>query len=123
MIDSVPRDDNSRLVYSTDSGGKCPTCGWPQRNCQCSTQHGGRARIPARITAKLRIEKSGRGGKTVTVIDGLPDNHAFLKELSQKLKRACGVGGTVAETGVELQGDVRDRVRAVLLQLGYTVKG
>jgi translation initiation factor 1 len=69
------------------------------------------------------MEKSGRGGKTVTVVYGLPDDAVFLKDLSQKLKRACGVGGTVADESVELQGDVRDRVRSLLRQLGYTVKG
>jgi translation initiation factor 1 len=120
---NVSRDNNSRLVYSTDTGGKCPTCGWPQKNCQCSKGREGSATIPNRITAKLRMEKSGRGGKTVTVVYGLPANYAFLKELSQKLKRACGVGGTVGDESVELQGDVRDRVRPVLQQLGYLVKG
>ena len=119
----MSRRDNSRLVYSTETAGKCPTCGWPQKNCQCSTRQRVTTPIPGRITAKLRVEKSGRGGKTVTVVYGLPENDAFLKELSQKLKRACGVGGTVADASVELQGDVRDRVRAVLQQLGYTVKG
>lgn len=117
------RNDNSRLVYSTDTGGTCPKCGWPQKNCQCSTRRADNARIPDRITAKLRIEKSGRGGKTVTVVYGLPENSAFLKDLSQKLKRACGVGGTVADASVELQGDVRDRARSVLQQFGYAVKG
>lgn len=119
----MSRNDNSRLVYSTDTAGKCPTCGWPQKNCQCSARRHGSAPIPDRIIAKLRVEKSGRGGKTVTVVFGLPDNDAFLKELSQKLKRACGVGGTAADASVELQGDVRARVRAVLEQLGYVVKG
>jgi translation initiation factor 1 len=42
------------------------------------------------------MEKKGRAGKSVTVVDGLPPNEAFLKELCQELKRACGVGGTVA---------------------------
>jgi translation initiation factor 1 len=119
----MSRNDNTRLVYSTDTAGKCPTCGWPQKNCQCSTRSGGQAPIPARVVAKLRIEKSGRGGKTVTVVYGLPDNDVFLKELSQKLKRACGVGGTVGDASVELQGDVRDRARVVLQQLGCAVKG
>jgi translation initiation factor 1 (eIF-1/SUI1) len=45
------------------------------------------------------------------------------KDLSQKLTPACGVGGTVADESIELQGNVRDRVRAVLQQLGCTVKG
>ena len=73
--------------------------------------------------AKLRIEKSGRSGKTVTVVDGLPRNGEFLKQLGQELKRACGTGGTVLETGVELQGDLRDRVREFLAKKGFVVKG
>jgi translation initiation factor 1 len=79
--------------------------------------------VPTRLVAKLRIEKAGRGGKTVTVVDGLPDNEAFLKELLQDLKRACGSGGAVREGGVELQGDLRERVRAYLAKKGHAVKG
>jgi translation initiation factor 1 len=69
------------------------------------------------------MEKKGRGGKTVTVVDGLPRNEAFLKELCQELKRACGTGGTVGDGAVELQGDLRERVRAVLQQKAIVVKG
>lgn len=69
------------------------------------------------------MEKKGRGGKTVTVVYGLPENDEFLKDLSQELKRACGTGGAVVEGGVELQGDLRERVRDVLSKRGYIVKG
>jgi translation initiation factor 1 len=69
------------------------------------------------------MEKKGRGGKTVTVIYDLPQNDQFLKELSQELKKACGTGGAVVEGGVELQGDVRERVRDMLAKRGYVVKG
>ena len=69
------------------------------------------------------MEKAGRGGKTVTVVSGLPKNAAFLKKLTQELKRACGTGGSVTEDGVELQGDLRDRVREFLLAKGIQVKG
>jgi translation initiation factor 1 len=69
------------------------------------------------------MEKKGRGGKTVTVVYDLPQNEQFLKELSQDLKKACGTGGTVAEGGVELQGDFRERVRDILTKRGYVVKG
>jgi translation initiation factor 1 len=79
--------------------------------------------LPSRITAKLRMEKKGRGGKTVTVVYDLPRNTAWLKELVAELKRACGTGGAVADNTIELQGDLRDRVRAWLQQRGYTVKG
>ncbi len=115
----------ARLVYSTDKGRVCPGCGWPVRDCKCSTRAAGDL-LPSRsgrIVAKLRIEKKGRGGKTVTVIAGLPRNTAFLRELCQELKRACGTGGAVTEDTIELQGDLRDRIREYLLQKEFVVKG
>ncbi len=114
--------DNARVVYSTGAGRLCPDCGEPRDACRCDTT-AATAAIPRRITAKLRMERSGRGGKTVTVIDGLPDNGAFLKGLCQELKRVCGTGGAVVSGGIELQGDLRDRVRPVLAAKGYLVKG
>jgi translation initiation factor 1 len=110
-------------VYSTATSGKCPTCGWPQRDCKCSRQFAQEAPVTGKVVAKLRIEKSGRGGKTVTVVYDLPQNAAFLKELATELKRVCGTGGTVADNTVEIQGDHRDRIRAVLKKKGWTVKG
>jgi translation initiation factor 1 len=116
--------DHVRTVYSTGTAGTCPVCGWPQRSCKCSAQNRtANQPLPARIVAKLRVEKKGRGGKTVTVVYDLPRNDAFLKELGARLKRECGTGGAVTETGIELQGDLRDRVRGILQGLGYTVKG
>ena len=114
---------NARLVYSTDTAGKCSVCGGPQRNCACRSRRAAKDALPARIVAKLRTEKKGRGGKTVTVVYGLPRNAEFLRELSQELKRACGTGGTAVDDGVELQGDRRERVRDVLTKRGYVVKG
>ena len=121
--EAVSLKNNARLVYSTETAGKCPVCGWPQRDCQCSGQRVASDAVPARIVAKLRTEKKGRGGKTVTVVYGLPQNSEFLRELSQELKRACGTGGAVVDGGVELQGDLRERVREVLQKRGYAVKG
>jgi translation initiation factor 1 len=69
------------------------------------------------------MEKKGRGGKAVTIVDGLPNNADFLRDLCQELKRACGTGGTVADDVVELQGDLRDRVREFLAKKGFVVKG
>lgn len=115
-------DRHARTVYSTDAGRICPGCGWPARDCKCSTASAEES-IPKRIVAKLRMEKSGRSGKTVTVVSGLPHNGEFLKTLSQELKRACGTGGAVLDDGVELQGDLRDRVRLFLQGKGFVVKG
>ncbi len=114
---------NSRLVYSTASGSRCPKCGWPERECRCARTSALDDPLPARIVAKLRVEKAGRSGKAVTVIYDLPRNPGFLKQLAAELKRSCGAGGTVAGDTVELQGDLRDRVRDLLRQKGFMVKG
>ena len=79
--------------------------------------------MPDRVVAKMRMEKKGRGGKIVTVIYGLPNNAEFLKNLCSDLKKACGCGGSTTDEGVELQGDLRDRVRASLENKGFVVKG
>src|SRR5665213_2310102 len=117
------------LVYSTDVGRVCPGCGWPARDCKCSTRAAADAPVPStlsgpgKIVAKLRMEKKGRGGKLVTVVFGLPQNTKFLGELCQELKRACGTGGAVSDDTIELQGDLRDRVRDYLLKKEFVVKG
>jgi translation initiation factor 1 len=111
-----------RLVYSSDKGRVCPGCGWPADNCTCS-RNAANAPVPERIVAKLRVEKAGRGGKTVTVVYDLPRNAGFLKTLCADLKRACGTGGTVADDTIELQGDHRDRARELLRKRSLIVKG
>ncbi len=112
-----------RIVYRTGVGRICPDCGWPVADCKCSRGRVGEEPVPERVVAKLRFERSGRGGKSVTVIDGLPDNTVFLTELAGALKKACGTGGTVRPGAVELSGDVRERVRPLLAARGWTVKG
>ena len=114
---------DGRIVYSTGIGKVCPGCGWPAKDCKCSSKRSVDESVPGRVVAKLRLEKKGRGGKTVTVVYDLPNNATFLKELAQDLKRACGTGGAVAENTVELQGDLRERVREFLAKKGFAVKG
>lgn len=110
-----------RPVYSTERGRLCPKCGWPERDCRCSTRFD--ETVPEKIVAKLRIEKGGRSGKTVTVVDGLPRNTEFLARLAAELKRACGAGGSAGDESIEIQGDQRERVRALLTGRGFAVKG
>ena len=111
----------SHPIYATGRGRLCSTCGWPIGDCRCSQRFD--EAVPDRIVAKLRLEKSGRGGKEVTVIDGLPRNEALLAELARELKRALGTGGAVRESTVEIQGDRREAVRAKLLAKGWGVMG
>ncbi len=108
-------------VYSTLHGKTCPRCGWPERDCRCSKRQ--EEAVPSRVVARLRIEKAGRRGKTMTVVYGLPRNAAFLRDLARDLKRLCGSGGTAGEDQVEIQGDHRDRIREALRDRGWTVKG
>ena len=65
-------------------------------------------------------DRSGRNGKVVTVIHGLPAKN--LDERASDLKRLCGAGGAVKEGAVEIQGDHRERIGDHLRGLGYTVK-
>ncbi|EQC52429.1 translation initiation factor [Bacteriovorax sp. DB6_IX] len=79
--------------------------------------------VPAQTTLKLRIEKKGRGGKSVTVIFELPENPDYFKKLAKKLKSHCGTGGSFKEGQIEIQGDQREKIRAFLIKEGFTIKG
>jgi translation initiation factor 1 len=68
------------------------------------------------------VEKRA-SGKSVTVVDCLPDNSDFLAALAKELKRSCGTGGSAADRSIELQGDQRERLRDLLSKKGWTVKG
>jgi len=71
----------------------------------------------------MRISKQGRGGKTVTVIEGFTREKRLMESLASGLKHHLGCGGTSRDGTIELQGDVRDRVRPLLTSQGYMVKG
>lgn len=116
---------DSELVYSTDPerNKKCPKCKKLMPECVCKTD----AAPSTGITAYLRIETQGRGGKAVTVIDRLPRNEGLLDRLSRLLKQKCGAGGTYGVREghgiVEIQGDNRERIKELLLKEGIKVKG
>jgi translation initiation factor 1 len=117
----VNRRDPVRLVYSTGAGRVCATCGWPSDDCRCSKKE--EEEIPSKVIAKLRIEKKGRSGKTVTVVDGLPKNEDFLEGLAKELKKQLGTGGAAGEGCIEIQGDHRDRLRILLPSKKILVRG
>jgi translation initiation factor 1 len=78
-------------------------------------------------TAVFRIETGSRGGKTVTVIDKLPRQEKFVRELAKELKAKCGSGGTHVlndDCGViEIQGDKRKEIKAIFDKKGFRYKG
>ena len=71
---------------------------------------------------RLGRETNGRRGKGVTTVSDVPLDEAGLLELATKLKDRCGTGGTVKDGVIEIQGDQRDRLAAVLEGMGYKVK-
>lgn len=74
--------------------------------------------------AKIRVsrEVSGRGGKGVSVVSGLPLTGDALEELATRLKKICGAGGAVNDGTIEIQGEHRDRLVVELGKLGYDAK-
>ncbi|WP_069803299.1 translation initiation factor [Thermogemmatispora onikobensis] len=114
-----------RLVYSTDGGRvtHCPVCHQPYRQCRCeSGNQAASTSAPSGGGVHVSRERAQRGGKTVTVIRGLPVSQAGLETLARDLKRLCGAGGTVKDGTIEIQGDHRDKILAHLQQLGYRAK-
>jgi translation initiation factor 1 len=100
---------DSRVVYSTTDGDlrKARDPGLRQRRAD-----GGRV--------KVRREVAGRRGKAVTTVSGVPVDDAGLKQLAGKLKKRCGVGGSVKDGVIEIQGDHRELVVEILTAEGYT---
>ena len=77
---------------------------------------------PAQQKLHVRMERSGRGGKTVTVVDNFVGTTADLETLGKTLKTKWGVGGTVNDGQIIIQGDFRERVVALLVAAGYKAK-
>ena len=110
---------NTRAVYRTDGGKLCPQCQRLVTGCACGEHR------PASVgdgIVRIRLEKKGRGGKLVTVIEGIPEHPDRLKALSKQLKQQCGVGGGVKNHNLEIQGDQRIPCQQKLQALGYVVK-
>jgi translation initiation factor 1 len=74
------------------------------------------------ICLGIRLEKKNRGGKLVTLIQGHPGNIESLQSLSKQLKTHCGVGGSVSETDLILQGDQLSKATSFLISKGFKVK-
>lgn len=105
------------LVYSTDKGTLCLKCGQEKHPGKCATPS-------IKGSGKVRIsrETKGRKGAGVTLISGIPLAEKELKELHRQLKQLCGVGGSIKEGVLELQGDQRDKVFNTLKDKPWDVK-
>ena len=111
-------NSNSRLVYSTSVGSVCPACSQPIKSCACHEMK--KVAVP-NTTGVVRIsyETKGRKGKGMTLITGLPLSEAGLLDLAKKLKQRFGMGGSVKDHTIEVQGDCREQLKQELHKLGY----
>jgi translation initiation factor 1 len=101
----------------------CERCGKPEQDCQCPPLPVEPVYVAAeKQTARLAIEKRP-GRRWVTAVRGLPAADNDLPSLLALLKAACGAGGAMKDDVIEIQGQQLDRVRSLLQQLGYKVKG
>lgn len=113
------------LVYSDDPKDKALLDGSAAKNAQIEAEN--KFLEKNKFTAIFRIEKNGRGGKIVTVLDQLPSQEKFLKELTKEFKVKCGVGGTYVIANnvgvIEVQGDNREKMKKILEIKNIKYKG
>ncbi|MGB7801582.1 stress response translation initiation inhibitor YciH [Buttiauxella sp.] len=103
------KDDNSRLVYSTESG-------------RIDEPKAAPVRPKGDGVVRIQRQTSGRKGKGVCLITGIDADDAELATLAAELKKKCGCGGSLKEGVIEIQGDKRDLIKSLLEAKGMKVK-
>ena len=101
--------NDNKLVYSTD-GGRIR----PDKKSDSAPKSDG--------IVIIRRETKGRKGKGVTIVEGLGLEGPALKKMCSTLKKTCGTGGAVKDYVIEIQGDNREKIKAVLEKQGHQVK-
>jgi len=107
-------DNNAKLVYSTDE-----TAPRKEKPVEHASPAGS---TPAQTRVRVRLDRKARGGKSVTVVEGLALPQKEAEALLKQLKGRLGTGGALKDGSVEIQGDHCDTVLAVLTKMGYSPK-
>ena len=115
--------ENSKLVYSTETGRICPACQKPVFKCSCKKKKSS-AQPNIKYDGIIRVQREvkGRKGKTVTTVTGFQIAADELKLLATQLKRCCGTGGSVKDGVIIIQGDHRSTLITELKNRGFKAK-
>jgi translation initiation factor 1 len=108
------KEPDSTLVYSTEHA--------VPRKKKRTDRYPATAAAPAKRRTIVRLDRKGRGGKSVTIIEGLQLSGEDSEKLLKQLKAKLGAGGTVKNGTLEIQGDHCDAVMAGLSRIGYMPK-
>lgn len=77
---------------------------------------------PEQQDLRIQTTRSGRKGKTVTIVSGFQHNSETLNRLLKKLKSHCGSGGTLKDNNLEIQGNHKEKLLETLTKMGYKAK-
>ena len=109
---SKNKKDRINVVYSTN----------PNFNYEFDSKNEQNTLEPKQQELKIFLDKKQRAGKAVTIIDGFIGKEEDLETLGKSLKTKCGVGGTVKDYQILIQGDFRKRILELLHKEGYKAK-
>jgi translation initiation factor 1 len=109
---SKKNKNKTGVVYSTN-----PNFSFQQENDEQAT-----TLPPQHQDLRVLLDKKQRAGKAVTLVIGFVGSENDLGELGKLLKNKCGVGGTVKDGEIQIQGDHRDKIMAILTEKGYKAK-
>lgn len=107
-------EEKSKLVYSTEKAVP-----WNKKLKEKAPIEGKR---PVQQAVTVRLDRKSRGGKSVTVIEGLGMAQKDMGALLRQLKAGLGTGGTLRDSGLEIQGDHREALMLTLQKMGYRPK-